>query len=126
MAGVAYAAAEFLAAAFTGEAAAGAAGAVIGDVSAATAAGVATHAAAGAALAAGGKLLSSPLGASVAGAATSALLTGQPKTPGVRPPVTMPDPLQQQDARRKAIAQQYGMRGRASTILTDSAVDKLG
>jgi len=38
----------------------------------------------------------------------------------------MPDPLAQQDARRKAIAQQYGMRGRASTILTDTAVEKLG
>ena len=44
--------------------------------------------------------------------------------PGV---TRMPDPLEQQKARQQSIAEQFARRGRASTILTDTAgTDKLG
>lgn len=48
--------------------------------------------------------------------------------PEVEPPTTMPSPNSQESraAKRKSIAQQMARRGRASTILTDSADAKLG
>jgi hypothetical protein len=54
----------------------------------------------------------------VAGAAATSVLN---RKPGVPAPTTMPDPLAQEQARRQAIMDQLARRGRASTILTDTA-----
>ena len=55
--------------------------------------------------------------------AVSALLAPKPpKAPGVTP---MPDPLAQDEARRRSIAEQMSRRGRASTIMTQPG-GKLG
>lgn len=50
----------------------------------------------------------------------------QKKPPTVEPPKVMPTPDDQamQRARRRSLAEQYGRRGRTSTILTDD--DSLG
>lgn len=47
--------------------------------------------------------------------------------PVVAPVTEMPDPLAQEQARKKSLIEQISRRGRASTILTqDAAGDKLG
>jgi hypothetical protein len=60
------------------------------------------------------------------GAATSvatSLLNPRPSlsAPAVTPVVGMPDPLAQQQAKQQSMIEQMARRGRASTILTDSA-----
>ena len=60
------------------------------------------------------------------GAATSvatSLLNPRPNitAPTVTPVVGMPDPLAQQQAKQQSMIEQMARRGRASTILTDSA-----
>lgn len=64
-------------------------------------------------------------GAATATAATAANAALQPKLPGVKPPVAMPDQQAVEDARRRSVAQQLARRGRASTILSDQS-DALG
>jgi len=46
--------------------------------------------------------------------------------PAVAPPVPMPDPKAQGQAKRRSIAEQMRRQGRASTILTDTSNDTLG
>lgn len=47
--------------------------------------------------------------------------------PAVKPPVPMPDPKGTDAAKKRSIAEMMARRGRASTILTDSASsDALG
>lgn len=89
----------------------------------ATASGVA----AGTGAAAGGSALTSAAVAAGTNAVVSSLLTPKQRTqqPGVAPVIGMPDPLAQQEAQRRKIAEQLGRRGRASTILT-SPSDTLG
>jgi hypothetical protein len=60
---------------------------------------------------------------SVAGSAATGLLTPKPEIPPppVQPKLPMPDPLAQQAARNRSIVEQFTRRGRASTILTNSA-----
>jgi hypothetical protein len=53
------------------------------------------------------------------------LLTPSPKPPSVKPELAMPDPLEQQKARQRTIAETLAGRGRAGTILTDTSA-KLG
>lgn len=62
---------------------------------------------------------------SLGGALVSgAMAPKPPKIPGVTP---MPDPLAQQEARRRSITEQLARRGRASTIMTQPAPSgKLG
>ena len=60
----------------------------------------------------------------VSGAATAAAGAGiaslmAPKTPGVKPPVSMPDQQNQDVARRRALVEQMARQGRASTVLSD-------
>lgn len=65
-----------------------------------------------------------------AGAAGSALvnnlLTPKVKAPTAPEPVAMPDPLGQEAAKRASIAEQFARRGRAASILTQEAPQKLG
>jgi hypothetical protein len=50
-----------------------------------------------------------------------------PDAPKEKPGPAMPDPLAQEEARRRSIAEQMARRGRASTVLTDtSGSGKLG
>lgn len=142
--------AEWWAAAGVAEAAAGAGAAAAGTGAAATGAGAAATgvgaAAAGATNAAliesaigtaGYGLSSASVGASggfwgsVGNAAASAAagqLVGKAMEPKPKEPfrTPMPDPLAQQEARRKAIVEQVSRRGRASTILSDLGNNKLG
>ena len=71
------------------------------------------------------------IGAGVAAAGTAATIAlapkpGQVQLPGLPQPVAMPDPLQQEQARQRSIAESLARRGRASTILTQDTSDKLG
>lgn len=90
----------------------------------------AAGAGAGTAAAAGGTLGGS-LGTSLATAAGgqvvgSLLAPKAPKAPGVKNPLTMPDPQAQDAATRRSLVEQLARRGRASTILTDTGSGKLG
>lgn len=103
-----------------GSAAAGTAAA--GTAAAGTAAAAGGVAAAGTAAAAGGGLLGT-IGTAAATAAITAgvsklLAPGRPDLPN---PVAMPDAQAQEEARKRAIIEQTTRRGRASTVLTDSA-----
>lgn len=103
------------AAAGFGAAAAGtsvATGLTLGEAIGATAAGI------------GGSSLVQGAGQAVGSAAVSSLLA--PKMPALPKPTPMPDPQAQEAARKKSLLEQTARRGRASTILTDSASDKLG
>lgn len=53
--------------------------------------------------------------------ATSLLNPRNITAPTVTPVVGMPDPLAQQQAKQQSMIEQMARRGRASTILTDSA-----
>ena len=65
-------------------------------------------------------------GGVVGGLVTSALKS--PKQPDMQPLIPMPDPLAQQQAKRRSIIEQTTRRGRASTIMTDASAggDTLG
>lgn len=82
-------------------------------------------AATGAAAATGGSLLGTigtQAAGALAGSVASSLLAPSPtKAPSVTPPVGMPDPLAQEQARKQSMIEQMARRGRASTILTDNA-----
>lgn len=75
----------------------------------------------------GGSLLAAavPAAASAAASAgvTSMLSPKPPKIPGALP---MPDALDQENARKRAIAESMARRGRASTVLTAPAAGTLG
>jgi hypothetical protein len=89
------------------------------------AAGAATAGAAGAGAASGlGTALGTAAVSAAAGAAANALLA--PDAPKAKPGPAMPDPEAQEAARRRAIAEQIGRRGRASTFLSDNPSGKLG
>lgn len=66
-----------------------------------------------------GSTILSAAATGAAGAAVGSILA--PKIPGAKAPSPMPDPQAQDAARRRAIAEQIGRRGRQSTILTDPA-----
>ena len=59
-------------------------------------------------------------------AGTVAAKAMSPKTPKPPPTVTMPDPEEQEKARKKALTDMMTRGGRASTILTDQTSQKLG
>ncbi len=115
-----------------GAAMAGTAGlAATGGVTAAQAAAgmAATGGAVGAAETLGGKAVDmfgkAATNAAAAGVVSSVLA---PKRPDLAPVTPMPDPLAQEQARQKAIAEQLSRGGRMSTILTDPGIGagKLG
>jgi hypothetical protein len=64
------------------------------------------------------------IGAAVGGGVGVA--TARPPRLAVPPPVTQPDPAAIEKAQRESLAAQFARRGRASTILTGQAGDKLG
>jgi hypothetical protein len=90
-------------------------------------AGYAGAAAAAGTAGAGGGLLGT-LGTEAASAAVSGVASSllAPKRPDLPKPTAMPDPLAVEEARKRSLIEQMARRGRASTILTDSAGDKLG
>jgi hypothetical protein len=60
-------------------------------------------------------------------AATAAVQNAtKPGAPEVKAPLGMPDPLAQEAARQKQIAETTQRRGRASTVLTQPDTQKLG
>jgi hypothetical protein len=68
-----------------------------------------------------------PLLTTIAGGVVAGLLAPKSKAPELPPVTPMPDPLAQEAARKKAIAEQMSRSGRQSTILTDASPDqKLG
>lgn len=80
--------------------------------------------AAGGSAAAGSSLGTQLLKSGAQSAASSLLskaMTPKPKQPQVKPPPEMPDPLAQEQARRRKLMEQVANRGRASTILTNSS-----
>ena len=98
---------------------AGGAGTVAVDTSlysAGTAAGAATGAGVGSSLL---KEAGTAAAGGIASAAVSSALA--PKRPGLPTPTAMPDPLAQQEARKRELINQVARRGRASTMLTDAA-----
>lgn len=59
--------------------------------------------------------------AALAGAAGATILSkggGSPPQPAAPKPMPLPDDKANAEARRRALVEQYGRRGRASTILT--------
>lgn len=86
---------------------------------------------AGTAATVGGGLLSQ-LGKTAGQAAVTAGASGvvssllAPKRPDLPKPTAMPDPLAQEEARKRSIIEQMARRGRASTIMTDAAPDSGG
>jgi hypothetical protein len=52
-------------------------------------------------------------------------MTPKPQIPQVKPTPALPDPMETQKARQRAITDQLTRRGRASTILTNQT-DTLG
>lgn len=60
------------------------------------------------------------------GSIAASLLMPQPKAPGIRPETPMPDPLAQEEARKRELIDQMARRGRAASILTSPSGDKLG
>lgn len=110
---------------FAGSAAAGATNAALIESAIGTAGyGASSATVAAGATGAGAGLLQS-VGEAAAGAAATSLLTPKPDAPELPGVTPMPDPLAQQEARRKAIAEQMTRSGRASTILTNGS-GKLG
>ncbi len=92
-----------------------------GAYGAGTAAAIEAGTIGGAAVAGGGLLgaAATSAGTAAASAGVSSLLA--PKPPKVPGAVAMPDPLAQEEARKRSIAEQMARRGRASTILTAPA-----
>jgi hypothetical protein len=80
--------------------------------------GAGTYAAAAGGGVAGG--FGTELAKTAGGAAATAGVQGMlaPKPPKVPGQTPMPDPLQQEEARKRSIAEQMARRGRASTVLT--------
>lgn len=68
----------------------------------------------------------SPLSVVAGKKAKSALVPGAVAAPDVPDPVEMPDPLQQQQAKRRSLIEVLSRRGRSSTILTNQGGTKLG
>ena len=54
----------------------------------------------------------------VVGAAANKLLSPGAKTPTLKPPTPMPDPLEQQRAKERSIMEQMARRGRSASILS--------
>lgn len=102
----------------------------------AVAAGAGTAAAAGAGAAAAGTAAGAAVGGSALGAigtaaATAAVTAGvgallMPDAPKTKDMPGMPDAKAQEEAKKRSIAEQMARRGRASTIMTEPASNKLG
>ena len=85
-------------------------------------------AAGGAGASAGAAGIGSAMGAAAAAAVASGVV-GQlmaPDAPEAKKALEMPDPLAQEAARRREIAETMSRRGRASTIMTEPSGGKLG
>ena len=78
----------------------------------------ATAGAAGLGAGLGGTILNSAAAGATSAALGGLLAPKQPSLPGVTP---MPDPLAQEEARKKSILDQLARRGRDATILTDTS-----
>ena len=72
---------------------------------------------------------SAALAAAAVGAATPLVVNAilpKPAIPPAPAPLRMPDPLEQQAAREKSIAEMMARRGRQASIVTQPADGKLG
>jgi hypothetical protein len=90
-------------------------------------AGTGTTASAAAAGVVGGSFLSQAGKAAGSAAVTAGMNAAlAPKRPDLPKPLAMPDPVAQEEARKRSIIEQMSRRGRSSTILTDAGSGTLG
>lgn len=74
----------------------------------------------------GAALTGGPLALLGVNKAKKSLIPDAVAAPDVATPVEMPDPLQQQQAKRRSLIEQLSRSGRSSTILTNQGGTKLG